>query len=64
MKWKMAELVACSVVKYSEDVIFAGGVILVEGQKEGQAFRFYTDLYKYCNYTAYLSTNQYTRDYR
>ena len=36
----MAELVACGVVEYSEDVSCAGGIILVEGQEEGQVEKF------------------------
>ena len=39
----MDNLVACGVVERSADVSCAGGVVLVEGQKEGQKFRFCTD---------------------
>ena len=48
----MAELMACGMVKCSEDVACAGGMVLVEGQNKGQAYKFRTDFY----YTIAVST--------
>ena len=42
----MDNLVACGVVERSVDVSCAGGVVLVEGQKEGQKFCFCTDFWE------------------
>ena len=45
----MAKLLAYSIVKHSKNVVFVGILVLVEGQKEGQAYRFCKDL---CHFKA------------
>ena len=41
----MAELVACRVFEHSEDIACTGGAVMVEGQKEGQKYRFCTNFH-------------------
>ena len=53
----MAELMACWVVEHSGDVACTGGIILVEGQKEGQADRFCTN---FCHTNAMSTQYVYT----
>ena len=38
----MAELVACSMVESLEDIAYAIGIVLTEGQTEDQIYRFGT----------------------